>query len=199
MKKTDGKKVLKSFIKAMITLGALAMNYGLISDAISLTGYGNPETIFGTLSKLLYSVETEPMTAFFLLGFLLFFYLHLYDMEKLPRNILLGTRWLAFFAAGSVIIGKSFYVYDDIGLLLRGTVQMIKGAIVLGGFCLFFSGLLQMLVSVYIRYCAKNPDISRFDKIFCMKYSGLLIASFLLAAWLPTIVAFYPAVFLGDS
>lgn len=65
MKKTDGKKVLKSFIKAMITLGALAMNYGLISDAISLTGYGNPETIFGTLSKLLYSVETEPMTAFF--------------------------------------------------------------------------------------------------------------------------------------
>ncbi len=199
MKKTDGKKVLKSFIKAMITLGALAMNYGLISDAISLTGYGNPETIFGTLSKLLYSVETEPMTAFFLLGFLLFFYLHLYDMEKLPRNILLGTRWLAFFAAGSVIIGKSFYVYDDIGLLLRGTVQMIKGAIVLGGFCLFFSGLLQMLVSVYIRYCAKNPDISRFDKIFCMKYSGLLIASFLLAAWLPTIVAYYPAVFMGDS
>lgn len=199
MEVTTVQKILKSIIKAVITLVALTIDYGLVADEISFAGYENPETMFGILSKLLYSMELSTITALLLLFFLTIFYLFLYRIEKLPGRTEAGVCILALAAAFSAMIGKLFYIYKDIGLLTRGTVQLLKGALVLSGLFLLFAGLIRLLVYGFTQYCEKPAKKGGLETIFGRKYSALLITSLLLAAWLPTIIAYYPAVFMGDS
>lgn len=198
MKVTAGKNILKSFIKAVVSLTALTMNYGFIADELSQSGHASPEMPFDTLSKLLYSIETPTVTALLLVGFFTFFNLHLYDMKTLPKRTMAGVYIMAFLTSFSVVTGKLFYIYHDIGLFTQGTVQFFKGMFVFGGLFLLFEGLIRFIVSAYIQYCDRKTE-NRPGRIFDKKYSGILIAMLLLIAWLPTIVAYYPAVFMGDS
>lgn len=198
MRLTAGKKMIRSFLKAVLTLTALTMDYGLIADDISLSGYTNPETLFNTLSKLLYAIDRPTCTSLLLIGFLTLFYMRLEKLPPLSNHIAAGGRMMALFAALCTVIGRLFYVYHDIGLLVRGTVQLLKGLLVLCGLFVLFSGLIRLAVSMYLKYCDGETNKS-FSKIFDRKYVGVVIAVGILAAWLPTIVAYYPAIFMGDS
>lgn len=198
MKVTAGKNIFNSFIKAVISVTALTMNYGLIADELSQTGYADPETAFGIVSKLLYSIDSPTITTFLLAGFLTLFYLHLYEMDALPRRTMAGVCTMAVFTVFFVITGRLFYIYHDIGLFTRGTVQFIKGLFVFCGLFLLFEGLIRFLVSLFIQYCGRKTE-NWFGIIFDKRHSGVIIAAILLIAWLPTIAAYYPAVFMGDS
>lgn len=198
MRVTADIKLIRSFLKAVLTLAALTMDYGLIADDISLSGYANPETALGAFSKLLYAIELPAITSLLLIGFLTLFYVCLERMEPLSKRIAAGVRIMALFVALCTVIGRLFYIYDDIWLLVRGTIQLFKGLLVLCGLFMLFSGLIQLAVSVYIKYCDREADRS-FGKVSDRKYIGVVIAVGILAAWLPTIVAYYPAVFMGDS
>lgn len=197
MEMTDGKKIAISFIKAVVTSAALTMDYGLVSDAESLSGFGNPETILGTLSKLLYAVEAPSLLSLLVIGFLMGLFWYLDKLEPLQGRLMAGVRLMALFAAFCTVTGRLFYIYDDIWLLTRGSMQLLKGVVVLLGLFLLFSELLQAAVSVYIQYCGSSRKQS--EKIFDKKWIGAVIAAGILAAWFPTIVAYYPAVFMGDS
>lgn len=188
----------KSFLKAIITLSALTMNYNLIDDEVSSLGYENPESALSTLSKLFYSIEAPTIMAFLLVIFLTVFYAYVSRAEKQPKRTMAGVHVMAAFAAFWTITGKLFYVYKDIGLITRGTVQCIKGMFAFAGFFLLFSGLIQMAVIIYINCCNKSADTNA-NKLFDKKYAAVVIAALILMIWLPTIVAYYPAVFMGDS
>ena len=199
MKETGGMKILKSFIKAVITLAALTMDYGFIADDISLAGYANQEALLGKLSKLFYSIEMPTITAFLLIGFLTLLYQCAYDRGKFSKRVEAGVCTMAFIAAFFAIVGKSFYVYDDIWVLLDGMAQCLKGMLVFVGLFLLFSSLIRLTVFGYIKYCDRSTKQDEVRLFHNKKYAGILIAGVLLAAWLPTIVAYYPAVFMGDS
>ena len=198
MDAVSGKKMIKGIIKAVITSTALTMDYSLIADDISMFGYANPETFLTNLSKLLYAIEAPTIVFFLLTGFLTFFYVQVSNMEALSRRTVVSVRVMALFVSVCVIIGRLFYQYRDIGLLSRGVIQLIKGGVVLGGLFMFFSALFRFALSKYIKYCEKYKDMSC-GGIFDKKWIGISIAAVILAAWLPTIIAYYPAVFMGDS
>lgn len=194
------RNILKSFIKAVITSAALTMDYDLIADDISTFGYADAEALPGTLSKLLYAIEAPSITALLLIVFFTFMYLYLYD-KRAEGDVWL-CRSTALFAAFCAITGKLFYVYDDIWLFFRGTVQLAKGLFVLVGLFWLFSGLAQLAFGAYISYCDKGRDErlgTMIGKLFVKRHSGIFIAALILTAWIPTIAAYYPAVFMGDS
>ncbi len=198
-KKLIKSKLFKSVLKAVITVAALTMDYSLVADDTALFGYTNPETLFGPLSKLFYALEAPSIAALMLTGFLTLFYLRLHDVKIQSQRTMSGIWGLAFFAAVCAVTGKLLYNYNDIWLLTRGTVQVLKGLIVLGGLFLLFSGVLQIAVFALLRPCAQNGNDSRIMRIFDNRYSFAMIAALLFAAWLPVITAYYPAVFMGDS
>lgn len=198
-KKLIKSKLFKSVFKAVITVTALTMDYGLVADGMATHGYANSETMFATLSKLFYAIEAPTITTCLLLCLLAPFYLRLFDMETLSRRKLAGVWALAFLAAFSAVTGKLFYVYNDIWLLVRGTVQLLKGLIVFVGLFWLFSGLLQLMVLVHKSVCYRCGSNWRLTRLFDKKYSFAVIAVLLFLAWLPTIAAYYPAVFMGDS
>ncbi len=198
-KKLIKSKLFKSVFKAVITVTALTMDYGLVADGMATHGYANSETMFATLSKLFYAIEAPTITTCLLLCLLAPFYLRLFDMETLSRRKLAGVWALAFLAAFSAVTGKLFYVYNDIWLLVRGTVQLLKGLIVFVGLFWLFSGLLQLMVLVHKSVCCRCGSNWRLTRLFDKKYSFAVIAVLLFLAWLPTIAAYYPAVFMGDS
>lgn len=191
-------KNIKSLLKAIVTLAALTMDYNLVSDEVSVSGYENPESVFGTLSKLLYSIETPTIMAFLLVISLTLFYRYVSHTQIRSKHIMAGICVMSAFAAFWAITGKLFYVYKDIGLLARGIVQCFKGIFVFTGFFLLFSGILKIAVGAYLKGCGKNTDI-RPVSLFHKKYAGIIIAAFILLMWLPVIAAYYPAVFMGDS
>lgn len=204
MEVTSGKIMIKSFGKAVLTSAALTMNYGLIADDISTSGYANPQTPFASLSKLLYGIEMPTVTFLLLIGFLTLFYAYIDNRKALSKRTMTevpavwGIRIAAFFAAVCTMIGKLFYVYDDIWMLGRGTIQLLKGLLVLCGLFWLFLGLIWLAVSEYMRYCEKSTDRD-LGKELDKKKVGIVIAAFIFAAWLPTVMAYYPAVFMGDS
>ncbi len=198
-KKRFKSKLFKSVLKAVITVAALTMDYSLVADDTALSGYVNPETMFPTLSKLFYAIEAPTINTCLLICLLVPFYLRLSDMETLSVRKLAGVWALAFLAAFSAIIGKLFYVYNDIWLLVRGTVQLVKGLIVFVGLFWLFSGLLRLMVLAYKSVCGRCGSNWRLTRLFDKKYSFAVIAALLFAAWLPVITAYYPAVFMGDS
>lgn len=198
MEGISGKKVIKGFVKAVVTSAALTMDYGLIADDISTAGYANPGTLFANLSKLLYAIEVPTLIFLLLIGFLTFFYVHADNMQTLSKHIAVSIRVMALFASVCAVIGKLFYYYHDIGLLNRGVIQLMKGMFVLCGLFMLFSALIDFAVSVYIAYCEKNKDIFC-GRMFEQKWIGIGIAAVVLASWLPTMIAYYPAVFMGDS
>lgn len=195
----NGKKLFKSVLKAVITAAALTMDYGFVADDIAMFGYEAPETMFGTLSKLFYAIETPTIATCLLIGSLILFDIRLSDMKPLSKSESACVWALALLAAFSAVIGKLFYVYNDIWLLVRGTVQLLKGLIVLGGLFWLFSGLLRIMVLVHKSICGRCGSNWRLTWIFDRKYSFAVIAILLFMAWLPTIIAYYPAVFMGDS
>ncbi|MBD5470172.1 MAG: hypothetical protein HDR19_03400 [Lachnospiraceae bacterium] len=198
MEVISGKKAIKGFIKAVITSTALTMDYSLIADEISTFGYANPEMSFVNLSKLLYAIEIPTISSILLIGFLTFFYVHVNNIQTLSKHTVVGIRVLAFFASASVMVGKLFYSYHDIGLLNRGALQLVKGMFVFCGLFMLFSAVIDFAVSGYIEYCKKNKDM-RCGRVFDQKWIGIGIAAVIFAVWLPTIMAYYPAVFMGDS
>ena len=202
MKRKTSAEFLKSIIKAAIMVMALTTDYGLIADEQSLSGYSNSETLFGTVSKLFYAIEPLTLNSFLLIVLLTFFNMHLYPIGALSKRNIRIAKGAAFLSAFFAMIGKLFYVYNDIWLLTRGTVQMLKGLFVFAGLFLLFFGLIKFSIFEYIRYCEKTVRNKSGDYVcalFSMKYAGILTAAFILAAWMPTITAYYPAVFMGDS
>lgn len=187
-----------SFSKAVITSAALTMDYGYISDGISQAAYSNSnlQSPLGNASKLLYAMETPTISFYLLLGFLALFYMCLYDGNALPKRA--AVRIAAAFITICAIVGKLFYVYNDIWLFTRGTIQSAKGIFVFCGLFMLFSELLQFGVSEYVKYCEKYND-KAYGGFFAKKYAMPVCAAAIFAAWLPTIAAYYPAVFMGDS
>lgn len=192
------KKMVKSFLKAVIISTALTMDYSLTADDISMFGYTNQETFLASLSKLLYGIEPMTITSFLLIGFLTLFYAYLHNEKILSKRTIIGCRTAALFAAVCTMIGRLFYHYHDIWLFNRGIIQLIKGLFILSGLFMFFSALIAFAVSSYVKYCEGNNNISC-GKIFTKKWIGVVITAVIFAAWIPTIIAYYPAVFMGDS
>lgn len=198
METMSGNKMVKSFTKAAITSTALTMDYSLVADDISALGYAETDTFFANISKLLYAIEVPTIVFFLLTAFLTFFYARLYNTQTLPKRTAAGVGAMAFFAAAWTVIGKLFYQYRDIGLLCRGGIQLIKGLFVFCGLFMLFFALFGAGVSCYNTYCGRNKNRSC-GRIFEKNRIGIVIAAMIFAAWLPTIIAYYPAVFMGDS
>lgn len=202
VKRAENEKMIMSIIKAVMTVVAFMMDYSLISDEISSAGFENPEAFLPTLSKLLYATDAPLAITVAAVGFFTYFYMYISNQHKPSLKLRQGICFMAFFAAFCFMTGQLFYVYKDIWLFTKGIIQCIKGIIVFAGLSIFFYEIISAGVVRYIDYSKKtgqNAFKSIFDSILDSKNAIIIIMLLLLIAWLPVIIAYYPAVFMGDS
>lgn len=182
--------------KALFTLLAFFMNYAIVNIKDVQIYFSNEDSFFEELAKILLAIDTDIVWLLVLFAFFVKFY-QIKCADKLEGKRKAASILLATMASISLMVGNAFTKYDGIELLVTGMIQLLKSGVVFAGYFMFFYHLMVIGIIQYDKYMDGEKEIQ--SAFFEKKKAYFVIFGILMIVWIPTIVAYYPAMFMGDT
>lgn len=184
-------------IEIILAVYAFLASYASVSDEIAQKDYEIINSFIPKISKYFQTISNNIFENIIIvvLIVILFYYVNTKIKKRYSKKQCLVFGIFAFVCATSLFVGKFFDEYNSTSEF-SGTIQIIKIIMILIGYTIFFYKLVYLGMAIIEKVGTINSD---HEGVFALPKTARGMMLVLIIGWIPTIWAYYPSIFMGDT
>ena len=192
-----GKRVVGTIIMSIFATMIFILDY-IPSDAVYF--YERQGSLYKFLNDLNNCTKSFDMSTLFMFIFIFYFIYHAFFNKKNNIYKYLFSFFFGFIFAFITLIGKSLNYNNTLELLFSNSHQIFKSVVLGFGYLFIYWNIILFFINIDFKLF-KKPKKKKGNKLVSFIKNNYIVFTFIfiIVAWIPRIVLYYPATATGDT